>query len=143
MTLLAYDRRKLLNRALRAATGGSIVISDRYPSECVGTIDSCCFDEEALAKCSSALSRWLMSQERALCKGLPRPGLLLCLEAPIETTIERDARRLKHDGPDAAAVLRRWELDEVHIQSGEVGIDTSRPLEETVRTVVRAVWAAL
>ena len=145
MTFLAYDRRKLLNRALRAATGGSIVISDRYPSECVGTIDSCCFDEEALAKCSSALSRWLMSQERALCKGLPRPGLLLCLEAPIETTIERDARRLKHDGPDAAAVLRRWELESRPKCSGtpEIGIDTSRPLEETVRTVVRAVWAAL
>ena len=86
-----------------------------------------------------------MSQERALCKGLPRPGLLLCLKAPIETTIERDARRLKHDGPDAAAVLRRWELETRPKCSGtpEIGIDTSRPLEETVRTVVRAVWAAL
>ena len=31
MTLLAYDRRKLLRRALRAATAGSVVISDRYP----------------------------------------------------------------------------------------------------------------
>ena len=105
MTLLAYDRRKLLSRALRAATAGSVVISDRYPSESVGAIDSCCFDEAALAKCSSPLNRWLMNQERALYKGLPKPGLLLRLEAPIETTIERDARRLKHGGPDAAAVL--------------------------------------
>ena len=111
MTLLAYDRRKLLSRALRAATAGSVVISDRYPSESVGAIDSCCFDEAALEKCSSPLKRWLMSQERALYKGLPRPGLLLCLEAPIETTIERDARRLKKGGPDAAAVRRRWELE--------------------------------
>jgi len=145
MTLLAYDRRRLLYRALRAATAGTIVISDRYPSESVGVIDSCCFDEDALAKCSSPLKRWLMSLERALCKGLPRPGVLLCLEAPIKTTIERDARRLKHDGPDAAAVLRRWELESRPECCGTpaIRIDTSRPLEETVRTVVGAVWSAL
>ncbi len=145
MTMLAYDRRKLLTRALRAATSGTIVISDRYPSERVGAIDSCCFDEEALAKCSSPLDRWLMNQERALCKGLPKPALLLCLEAPIETTIERDARRLKQGGPDAAAVLRRWELESRPESSGTpaIRIDTSQPLEETVRTVVGAVWSAL
>jgi thymidylate kinase len=145
MTLLAYDRRKLISRALRAATAGSIVISDRYPSESVGAIDSGYFAEEALAKCSSPLNRWLMSLERALCKGLPRPGVLLCLQAPIKTTIDRDARRLKPDGPDAAAVLRRWELESRPECCGtlEIRIDTSRPLEETVRAVVGAVWSAL
>ena len=71
MTLLAYDRRKLLRRALRAATAGSVVISDRYPSESVGAIDSCCFDEAALAKCGSPLSRWLMNRERALYRDCP------------------------------------------------------------------------
>jgi thymidylate kinase len=145
MTLLAYDRRKLISRALRAATAGTVVISDRYPSESVGAIDSCCFDEAALAKCSSPLNRWLMNQERALYKGLPKPGLLLRLEAPIETTIERDARRLKQGGPDAAAVRRRWELESRPECSGTptIRIDTSRPLDETVRTVVGAVWSAL
>ena len=145
MTLLAYDRRKLLGRALRAATAGSVVVSDRYPSERAGAIDSCCFDEAALAKCSSPLKRWLMNQERALYKGLPKPDLLLRLEAPIETTIERDARRLKQGGPDAAAVRRRWELESRPESSGTqaIRIDTSRPLDETVRTVVGAVWSAL
>jgi thymidylate kinase len=145
MTLLAYDRRKLLGRALRAATAGSIVISDRYPPESPGTVDGCCFDEAALANCSSPLKRWLMNQERALCKGLPKPGLLLCLEAPIETTIERDARRVKPGGPDAAAVLRRWELEHRPESSGTpaVHVDTSRSLEETIRTVVGAVWSTL
>ncbi len=145
MTLLAYDRRKLLGRALRAATAGSVVISDRYPSESVGAIDSCCFDEMALAKCGSPLKRWLMNRERALYKGLPKPGLVLRLTAPIETTIERDAGRLKHGGPDAAAVRRRWELESRPEFSGTpvIQIDTNRPLDETVRTVVRAVWSAL
>jgi thymidylate kinase len=145
MTLLAYDRRKLLSRALRAATAGSVVISDRYPSESVGAIDSCCFDKAALARCSSPLKRWLMNRERALYKGLPKPGLLLRLEAPIETTIERDAQRQKQGGPDAAAVRRRWELESRHESSGTpvIRIDTSRPLDETIRTVVGAVWSAL
>jgi thymidylate kinase len=145
MTLLAYDRRKVLSRALRAATAGTIVISDRYPSESVGAIDSCCFDEAALARCASPLKRWLMNQERAFSNGLPKPGLLLCLEAPIEMTIERDGRRVKPGGPDAAAVLRRWELESGSKFSGTptIRIDTSLPLEETVRTVVGAVWSAL
>ena len=145
MTLLAYDRRMLLGRALRAATAGSVVISDRYPSESVGAIDSCCFDEMALAKCGSPLKRWLMNRERALYKGLPKPGLVLRLTAPIETTIERDAGRLKHGGPDAAAVQRRWALESRPEFSGTpvIQIDTNRPLDETVRTVVRAVWSAL
>jgi len=145
MTLLAYDRRKLLIRALRAATAGAIVISDRYPSEGVGTIDSCCFDEAALAKCNSPLKRWLMNRERALCNDLPRPGLLLRLMAPMETTIERDARRLKQGGPDAAAVMRRWELESRPAFSGTptIQIDANRPLDETVQTAVGAVWCAL
>ncbi len=145
MTLLAYDRQKLLRRAARAATAGAIVISDRYPSETIGAIDSCCFDEAALAKCDSPLKRWLMNRERALYKGLPKPGLVLRLTAPIETTIERDARRLKQGGPDAAALRRRWELESRPEFSGTpvIQIDTSRPLDETVRTVVGAVWAAL
>jgi len=145
MTLLAYDRRKLLSRALRAATAGSVVISDRYPSENVGAIDSICFDEAALARCGSPLKRWLMNRERALYQGLPKPDVLLRLEAPIETTIERDARRLKQGGPDAAALRRRWELESRPEFPGTsvIRIDTSRPLDETVQTVVKAVWPDL
>jgi thymidylate kinase len=145
MTLLAYDRRKLLSRALRAATAGSVVVSDRYPSGRVGAIDSSCFDDAALAKCSSPLKRWLMNRERALYEGLPKPDLLLRLEAPIETTIERDALRLKQGGPDAAAVRRRWELESrpEPSETQAIRIDTSRPLDETVRTAVGAVWSAL
>jgi thymidylate kinase len=145
MTLLAYDRRKVLFRALRAATAGCVVISDRYPSETVGTIDSCCFDEPTLANCRSPLKRWLMRQERALCRGLPGPGLLLCLDAPIETTIERDAQRLKQGGPDAAAVRRRWEFESrpEFFRAPAIRIDTSRSLDQTIRAVVGAVWSAL
>ncbi|WP_407153966.1 hypothetical protein [Bradyrhizobium sp. STM 3557] len=145
MSLLAYDRRKLVRRALRAATAGTVVITDRYPSESVAAIDSSCFDDIAVARCRSPLKRWLMNQERALYKGLPKPDLLLRLTAPIEKTIERDARRVKEGGPDAAAVRRRWELENRSDFPGtlEIRVDTDRPLDETIRTVVGTVWAAL
>jgi thymidylate kinase len=145
MTLVAYERRHLLRRALRAATSGSIVISDRYPTMSAGAIDSSCFDDAALARCTSPIGRWLMKRERMLYKGLPTPSLRLCLEAPIETTIERDAQRSKRGGPDAAAVRRRWELESRHecFEARAIRIDTSQPLDETVRTAVRAVWSAL
>jgi len=59
--------------------------------------------------------------------------------------VERVRGRLKKGGPDAAAVRRRWELES---RPGPFGglvirINTSRPLDETVRTVVGAVWSAL
>src|SRR5262245_5596392 len=145
MTLLAYDRRKLLIKALRAASAGAIIISDRYPSESAGSIDSCCFDEAAVAKCNSRLKRWLMNRERALYGDLPRAGLLLRLVAPIETTLERDAHRLKPGGPDAAAVRRRWELESRPEFSGTtaIQIDTNRPLDATVGAAMKVIWSNL
>jgi thymidylate kinase len=145
MTLLAYERRKLLRRALREATAGAIVVSDRYPSETIGAIDSCCFDDAAMTKCGSPLKRWLMARERAFYRALPRPHLVLRLEAPMDTALQRDARRGKQGGPDAQAVRRRWELESRAEFPGTpvIHIDTGQPLDETIRTVVRAVWAAL
>ena len=145
MTLVAYDRRKLLRKALRNATAGAIVLSDRYPSEAVGAIDSSCFDDAAIATCNSPLKRWLMARERRLYRALPKPQLVLRLRAPLDAAIERDARRGKVGGPDAEAVRRRWELETRGDFPGTpvIHIDTGQPLEETIRAAVRAVWAAL
>jgi thymidylate kinase len=145
MTLLAYERRKLLRRALRTATAGGIVISDRYPSANTGAIDSSCFDESAVAKCGWPLKRWLMNTERALYKGLPKPDLIIRLIAPMDLSIERDAHRVKEGGPDSQAIERRWGL-ESHADFGGlpvVEINTNQPLDETTRNVVATVWAAL
>lgn len=145
MTLLAYDRRRLLHRSRRAAAAGAIVVSDRYPSETAGTSDSSCFDQAALDACRSPVKRWLMRLERRLYAALPRPGLVLRLEAPVETTIRRDAERSKPEGPDAAAVLRRWDLETraEFVGSSVTRLRTDAPIEETLRTAVRAVWKHL
>jgi thymidylate kinase len=145
MALLAYERRKLLDRAFRMAAAGDIVVSDRYPSASTGAIDSSSFDDAAVAKSGSAIKRWLMNTERALYKGMPKPDLVIRLMAPMDTAIQRDASRIKEGGPDAQAVQRRWafETESDYFGVPVKPVDTNRPIGETVRDVVSKVWAAL
>jgi thymidylate kinase len=145
MTLLAYERQRLLRGAFRMAAAGDIVVSDRYPSASTGAIDSSCFDDAAVTKCGSALKRLLMNIERAIYKGMPKPDLVIRLVAPMDTAIQRDAKRLKPGGPDSEAVQRRWmfETQADYFGMPVFHIDTNRPIDETIRDVVATVWAAL
>lgn len=145
MTLLAYDRKKLLRRALRRAVSGTIIISDRYPSDTQGAIDSSCFDEIAVKNCRSNLKRWLMKKEKAFYQGLPKPALVIRLSAPVETALQRDAERNKTGGPDAAAVLRRWDLENCAEFAGStvITLNTAQSLDETVRKALHSVWVRL
>jgi thymidylate kinase len=145
MLLVAYDRRRLIFRALRAATSGAIVIADRYPCESGRATDSTCFDEAAVAACRSRIKRWMMQRERALYRDLPRPTVVLKLVAPLDLVLERDAGRSKRGGPDPEAVRRRWHLESEPDFSSSlvVHIDASRPLDETIRSALQAVWQRL
>lgn len=142
MTLLAYDRHVLLRRSGRAAAAGTIVISDRYPSDTPGAIDSSCFDQQTQEACRSPLSRWLMGIEHRLHVSLPRPGLVLRLGTPVEVAIRRDAERSKQESADAAAVIRRWPLETRGEFDGTpvVLLRTCAPLAETLRVAMQAVW---
>jgi thymidylate kinase len=145
MTMLAYERRRLLQRALRVATAGGLVVSDRYPSETVGAIDSSCFDADAVARCNSRIKAWLMKKERSLYAGLPKPDLVIRLQAPIALTIRRDATRKKPGGPDEQAVHDRWDLESRSESFGmdETVVRTDRSIDDTVRDVISAVWRNL
>ncbi|MCW3780633.1 AAA family ATPase [Defluviimonas salinarum] len=145
MTLAAYDRRALIRKCWKAAASGTIIVTDRYPSETPGAIDSSCFNDAAIAACDSGLKRWLMRRERALYLGLPRPDLVIRLTASRETAVRRDATRMKEGGPDADAVLRRWRM-ETSTGFGPVPVitvDTDRTIEESAADVTRAVWRAI
>lgn len=145
MTLLAHDRRALLRRCWRAAAAGAIVVTDRYPSETPGSIDSGRFDDAEIAACRPGPKRWLMKRERALSSGIPRPDLVLRLVASPDTAVCRDATRNKADAPDAETVLRRWSL-ETRGRFGDAPvtlIDTDQPLERSVAAALRAVWEVL
>ncbi|SFI52602.1 hypothetical protein [Albimonas pacifica] len=145
MTLLAHDRRALLRRCWREAASGAIVVTDRYPSQTPGAIDSGVFDNAAVAAERSILKRWLMRREQALCRGVPGPQLVLRLEASPETAVRRDAARDKPGGPDADAVRRRWGMETcADFGAAPVAIiDTDRPLAASAEAAARAIWRAL
>jgi hypothetical protein len=86
-----------------------------------------------------------MMRERALYRDLPCPAVVLRLAAPLEIAIERDATRRKPGGPDPEAVRRRWSLENLaeFPESRVVCIETTKPLDETARRAVQAIWEAL
>lgn len=142
MAILAYDRRRLLRKALRAATAGTIVICDRYPSLTPGDIDSMQFAVAQQEMAGSSLKRGLMRLEERLCRDLPPAGLVVRLLAPLATSLRRDFERRKEGGPNADAVERRRNLE----MNGEYGktpvvhIDTDKPVDTAIREVIRAIW---
>jgi thymidylate kinase len=142
MVLLGYDRQRLLRRAQRLATAGTIVLTDRYPSSSTGAPDSSRFDDLALARSTSRLQRWLMEKERAIYRAMPTPRIVLRLSAPLEIAIRRDAERQKRGGPNAQAVRQRREMENAaqFKNTIQIDIDTDQPLEATIRASLKAVW---
>jgi len=142
MTMAAYDRQRLLSRSMRKAGSGRIVISDRFPADFAGAIDSSVFDNDAVTSCRSSLKRQLMRLERRYYRSLPRPDLIVRLEVPLEATIQRDSQREKDEGPDAEALKRRWHLETQAYSSGSrvARVNTSGALEATIGSVVSVVW---
>ncbi len=145
MLLLAHDRRKLLFKIRGAATGGAIVITDRYPPSGDGAIDGRQFGAAAIAACGSRWKAALMRREARLYDDLPKPDLVIRLTAPIQTTLLRDASRSKQDGPDPDSVLRRRNL-ETMAEFPDVPVllvNTDAPLEQSIAEVLRAAWQSL
>lgn len=143
--ILAYERRALVRSCWRDAAAGTIVFADRYPSSSIGAADSSRFGEADIERCQSPIKRWLMAWERRLYTGLPTPGLVICLSAPIQTTLRRDAERVKAGGPNPAALIRRRDRETTSEFPGArvVTIQTDRSLEETAADAMKAAWSGI
>lgn len=143
--LVAYDRRRLLTRSMRAMSSGTIVISDRCPATNATGLDGSAFDDLSITQARSFFQRRLMEWERSIYRRLPKPRLVLKLSVPIATALKRDFARGKPGGPDPSAVRRRWALEsEAEFAKSIVSpIDTDGDLEETVRTAVTRVWQSI
>ena len=143
--LVAWDRRRLLNRTMRAVSSGTIVLSDRCPVTNTTGVDGSAFDDLAVARAQSRFTRWLMERERAIYRTFPKPRLVLKLNVPIETALRRDLTRRKPGGPDPMAVQRRWALESAAEYEGSIvcPIDTEGDLEETLRAAMDGVWRSI
>lgn len=143
--LVARDRARLITRATRAVTAGTIVLSDRCPTTNFTGIDGSAFDDLALERALTPIHRRLMAKEQRIYRNLPRPRLVLKLNADLQTTLLRDHQRQKAGGPRPAAICRRWDLESRGEYEGSTVsiVDANGPLEETLRHCVRRAWDAL
>ena len=139
--MLGYERKVLLQRAARYAAAGTIVLSDRYPSDGVGAPDGA--QLTGVPEASDGLRRRLAAQEARLYNKMPAPDLVLFLTAPLDVTIERNAAREKVE--DEAFVRTRHALSEhIDFSTAPVAlIETDRPFEDVLRDIKNAIWDAL
>lgn len=142
---VAWDRRRLLMRARRAAARGQIVLCDRYPSLVVGAMDSPRLAEVTGRGPLASLLRHLARLEARLYRDMPPPDLILRLHVSLETAKRRNRERLKLEKEGEAYLISR------HRQASEwqrpgvrtCDIDTERPLRETILAVKQAIWSEL
>jgi hypothetical protein len=83
-----------------------------------------------------------MEWERTIYRRLPTPRLVLKLNAPIETALQRDLTRRKAGGPDPMAVQRRWALESgaEYARSAVMQIDTDGDIETSLQAAMDCVW---
>jgi thymidylate kinase len=142
---LAFDRNRLLVRAYKEATRGTIVLSDRYPSSQKGAVDSSQLVPCAFGDARFSLRILLARLEERLYRGIPQPDVVFQLSAPVEVLVERNVTRLKEGGESEEFVRRRY-IQTASLSFGKAQVyrvDTTRPLSETVLEIKRIIWDLL
>jgi thymidylate kinase len=144
---LAWDRRRLLVKARRAAANGEIVICDRYPSDSVGAMDSPRLraggGPNGLA---GSLHDRLARLEHRLYRQIPPPEVVLRLKVSLDTAKRRNQERIKLRKEADAYVESRHRRATEWFRTGVRSvrdIDTERPLPETILCVKKVVWESL
>ncbi len=144
--MLAWDRRALLRKAWKKARNGKVVVSDRYPSDLVGAIDSATFRDDAIDAETSALKRFLMKTERRIYNDIPSPDLVLELTVSTEKAIERNRKRNKK-GPkqttDYVRLRHSMKYKPVFHGPPVVKISTDEDFHEMMLRIKQIIWPIL
>jgi thymidylate kinase len=132
--MLAYERRALLSRAVRSGRG-TVVLSDRYPSDTSGAPDGPQLAHLPMPSRRFSVRRALARIEDHLYRDIPAPDLVFHLSAPLEVTLARNAARNKTEPEDY--VRFRHELSSrLRFDGAPVyRIDTDRDLGLVVREI--------
>jgi thymidylate kinase len=132
--MLAYERRALISRAVRAGRG-TVVLSDRYPSDTSGAPDGPQLAHLPMPAGRFSVRRVLARMEGRLYHDIPAPDLVFHLSAPLEVTLARNAARDKREPEDY--VRFRHELStRLRFDGAPVyPIDTDRDLELVVKEI--------
>ncbi|MCD6021897.1 MAG: hypothetical protein K0R20_1607 [Actinomycetia bacterium] len=132
--MLAYERRALLRRAVRHGAG-TVVLSDRYPSDASGAPDGPQLTHLPMPRSAFSLRRILAAIEARLYRDIPTPDLVFQLTAPLDVTLARNAAREKKE-PEEYVRFRHELSSRLRFDGASVyAIDTDRDLDQVVREV--------
>ncbi|MCA9246204.1 MAG: hypothetical protein KDA42_03785 [Planctomycetales bacterium] len=145
---LAWDRRRLLLRARRAAAAGEIVICDRFPSDVIGSMDSPRLEQPFTTgpgwkhRFLAMLARW----EAGLYSQIPAPDGVIQLTVDLETAKSRNRERIKVGKESDSYVESRHRRAGHWRRAGARNIrvvDTSGSLDTTIAQMKDVVWTML
>lgn len=132
--MLAYERRSLLVRAARSGIG-TVVLSDRYPSEASGAPDGPQLAHLPIPSGRFSLRRALARMEGRLYRDIPAPDMVFHLSAPLEVTLARNAARDKHE-PEDYVRFRHALSSKLRFEGTPVfPIDTDRDLDVVIKEI--------
>jgi thymidylate kinase len=135
--MLAYERRTLLARAVRSGRG-TVVLSDRYPSEASGAPDGPQLAHLPMPSGRLSVRRALAKLEGRLYRGIPAPDMVFHLSAPLDVTLARNAARDKQE-PEDYVRFRHALSSKLRFEAPVYGIDTDRDLELVVREIEEVI----
>jgi thymidylate kinase len=132
--MLAYERRALISRAMRSGRG-TVVLTDRYPSDTSGAPDGPQLAHLPMPSGRFSVRRVLARLEGRLYRDIPAPDLVFHLTAPLEVTLARNAARDKREPEDYVrfrhALSSRLRFDGAPV----FPIDTDRDLALVVQEI--------
>jgi len=142
--MIAHERRRLLLCAHRVAAGGTIVVTDRYPTPQRGVPDGPVL--WSLLGTGNRFYAWLARQEERSYRRMPPPDAVLRLDVPVDLACHRNLTRDKRGGPKSSGYvrLRHAQVSALEFPGVPVHrVDASGDLAQTLRSTIQLVWKTL
>jgi adenylate kinase family enzyme len=141
---LAHERKRLLVRAHRQASAGTVIMSDRYPTLQPGVPEGPAIS--FLLHDRHPLYAWLARLEDKAYRTIPPPDVVLYLEVPVDLACRRNLTRDKAGALKPTEVIRRRHALTTKLQFPGAAVhrvSTEAELETTLLPVKQIVWHAL
>jgi len=139
--LLAYDRLKLSNKMRKNSKNGAVVISDRWPSPKIGSMDS----PRIIVgnnNSKSIIVNYLSILENKIYKNILPPDLIISLVVSPEIAEKRNQERVKKNKESTDYVLKRHNPVYCPDFSGisTVELNTDNDLPNTIISIKNIFW---
>lgn len=139
--IIAYKRKKQLLKVHRIVSNGGIVISDRYPTNKPGLVDSPQLIPSNFEKLKGGVKYRMMKYENRLYDEIQYPSLILQLSAPLDVVLERNSKRIKSGKEDEKFVrFRHSQFTSKFFASNLHEINTNREMEIMLKDIKKIVW---